>query len=248
MKHYGLIGTSLVHSFSACYFTFKFKQQGIDAQYDLYPLPSLDGLHELLPKLDGLNVTVPYKQAVIPFLDELSPMAAAIGAVNVIEFIRAADTVRLRGHNTDAHGFTEALRPYLRPWHTQALVLGTGGASRAVCYALDQLGIVAHTVSRTHAPRQLTYADLTPHVIQEHTLIVNATPVGTFPDISACPPLPYRALTDQHLLFDLVYNPQETLFLQRGKAQNAVTLNGLTMLHEQAEAAWHIWNNTQTSE
>ena len=239
MKHFGLIGRTLGHSFSQRYFTEKFRREGIDAQYRNYEMPDASGVRPLIqsvPNLVGLNVTIPYKRDVIPLLSSLSDEARAIGAVNVI---RIRD---MRGFNTDVVGFRESLRPLLQPHHTRALVLGTGGASLAVKHGLHQLGIETQSVSRTRTRDTITYSDLDAEVMKSHTIIVNCTPLGTYPNIDECPDIPYHMLTSRHLLFDLVYNPAETLFLRRGREQGATVKNGYEMLVLQAEAAWRIWN------
>ena len=244
MRRFGLIGFPLGHSFSKKYFTEKFLLEGIDARYDLYELKSLDEFTELKvsENLCGLNVTIPYKQQIIPFLDEMDETAAEIGAVNVIKFIRDGNDLKLKGYNSDAIGFLQSIRPYLKPHHNKALILGTGGASLAFDYTLRKLGIETIFVSRTPAEGQLSYSDLSETVLNEYPIILNASPVGSFPDVERCPDLPYQYLTSRHLLFDAVYNPAETLFLQKGKAQGATVLNGEGMLTGQAEAAWKIWN------
>lgn len=244
MRRFGLIGFPLGHSFSKKYFTEKFLLEGIDARYDLYELKSLDEFTELKvsENLCGLNVTIPYKQQIIPFLDEMDETAAEIGAVNVIKFIRDGNDLKLKGYNSDAIGFLQSIRPYLKPHHNKALILGTGGASLAFDYTLRKLGIETIFVSRTPAEGQLSYSDLSETVLNEYPIILNASPVGTFPDVERCPDIPYQYLTSRHLLFDAVYNPAETLFLQKGKAQGTTVLNGEGMLTGQAEAAWKIWN------
>ena len=244
MRLFGLIGYPLGHSFSKKYFTEKFQLEGIDARYDLYELKSLSEFTELkkLENLCGLNVTIPYKQQIIPFLDEMDETAAEIGAVNVIKFIRDLNGLKLKGYNSDAVGFLQSIRPYLKPHHTKALILGTGGASKALDYTLGKLGIETKFVSRTPGEGQLSYIELTETVLSEYHIILNASPVGTFPNINHCPEIPYQYLTSRHLLFDAVYNPAETLFLQKGKAQGAAVLNGEGMLTGQADAAWKIWN------
>ena len=239
MRSFGLIGRTLGHSFSQRYFTEKFRREGIDAQYRNYEMPDVSGVRPLIesvPDLCGLNVTIPYKRDVIPLLSSLSHEAHDIGAVNVV---RIRD---MRGFNTDVVGFRESLRPLLQPHHTRALVLGTGGASAAVKHGLHQLGIATQSVSRTPTVDTITYTDLDAEMMKRHTVIVNCTPLGTYPDTHACPDIPYHMLTPRHLLFDLVYNPSETLFLRRGREQGATITNGYQMLILQAEAAWKIWN------
>ena len=246
MRQFGLIGRTLSHSFSQTYFNQKFYSLGLaEHQYELFELAEINELPALLaahPHLVGLNVTVPYKETVLTYLDELAPSARRIGAVNVVE--RTTDG-RLRGHNTDYVGFRDSLRTFFpHPAGARALVLGTGGAAKAVGVALQDLGIPYWSVTRDPLGAGLTYADLTPPLVTAHSLIINATPVGTFPRIDECPPLPYHALTAGHYLYDLVYNPTETLFLAKGKEVGAHVKNGFEMLCLQAEAAWDIWHNS----
>lgn len=241
MDKYGIIGYPLGHSFSRAFFTEKFQREHIDAEYVNFEIPSADmlpGIVQANPNLRGLNVTLPHKEAVIPMLDELSDEAKEIGAVNVI---RVSDG-RLKGFNSDIIGFMDSIRPLLKPWHQHALVLGTGGASRAIRVGLQRLGIEWTYVSRTPAPGRLTYADLTSELMEHYQVIVNCSPVGMFPRVDACPDIPYQLLTGRHLLYDLVYNPQETLFLKRGAERGAAVKNGLEMLHLQALASWRFWN------
>ena len=237
MRHFGIIGFPLLHSFSAKYFSEKFEREHIEAEYSLYPV-SIGNLKleigHLLDSLDGFNVTMPYKQEIIPYLERLDDTAREVGAVNV---------VHLRvGYNTDCLGFMESIQPLLRKEDKQALVLGTGGASKAVCYGLKQLGVRPTLVSRKPKAGMLGYEDLTKDVMAAHTVIVNCTPLGMLPDVDSCPPIPYEMVTARHLLFDCVYNPEETLFLKKGKAQGAIIQNGIGMLYGQAKAAWAIWN------
>ena len=242
MIRLGIIGYPLEHSFSARYFAEKFQREHIRGEYRLYPLApdafertgeSESEVERLLNTLDGLNITYPYKEKIIHYLERLDETAQAIGAVNVV--------CGKTGYNTDCIGFMEALRPLLLPTDKQALVLGTGGAAKAVMYGLRQLGIGYMVVSRTPKTGQLTYADLNEETIQAHSIIINCTPLGMLPNIDTCPDLPYSLLTDRHLLFDCVYNPAETLFLHKGRQQGTRTSNGLQMLYGQAEAAWKIW-------
>jgi shikimate dehydrogenase len=244
MRYFGLIGYPLGHSFSKKFFTEKFERENIDARYDLYELENIELFKSLKnkPELCGLNVTIPYKEKVIPFLDELDDTAAKIGAVNVIKFTRKGANLTLRGYNSDAIGFESALKPYLKPYHTQALILGTGGASKAINYILLKLGIETNFVSRTASSEKYTYAQLNKSIIDNNLLIINATPVGTFPHINECPDIPYEFLTEKHFLFDVVYNPAETLFMKKGKENGATVINGEGMLTGQAIAAWEIWN------
>lgn len=243
MKHFGLIGYPLSSSFSERFFNEKFQKEGIDAVYGLYPIETIDDFQQLIADTEffGMNVTIPYKQKIIPFLSSLDETASEIGAVNVIKFDRKGETCTLKGYNTDAIGFENSLLPLLQPHHTNALILGTGGASKAVAYILKKNQIHFHFVSRTPSEGQYTYADITPEVLAENTIIINTTPLGMYP-VDACPSIPYESLTSRHLLYDLIYNPAQTLFLEKGKAKGAVVKNGLEMLHGQAVAAWEIWN------
>ncbi len=237
MRHYGIIGFPLLHSFSAKYFNEKFATEKIDAEYSLYPLKELteERIKELLDTLDGMNVTMPYKQVIIPYLDRLDETARAVGAVNVVH--------NKVGYNTDCIGFMNSIRPLLRKSDRKALVLGTGGASKAVCYGLSKLGISPTLVSRTPKEGMLGYNQLTEEVMHDYTVIINCTPLGMAPEENTCPDIPYQWITARHLLFDCVYNPEETVFLHKGKAQGATIRNGMEMLTGQAKAAWKIWNN-----
>lgn len=243
MPEFGLLGRSLKHSFSQTYFSQKFQNLGLsEHHYELFELAAIDELPALLaahPNLRGLNVTIPYKEQVWPFLDEVASSGARVGAINVVEF--TADG-RLIGHNTDVTGFRESVRGFLPAGFAgRALVLGSGGASKAVEVALRDLEIGYWVVSRNPLGNGLTYAELTPQVLQDHQLIINATPLGTYPDIDQYPPIPYEHITAQHHLFDLIYNPSETEFMRRGQAVGAQTKNGFEMLCLQAEEAWKIW-------
>ncbi len=242
---YGLIGYPLGHSFSAKYFAEKFAVQGINAAYRNFAIETIDllpGILESNPALRGFNVTIPYKQQVMSYLDDIDETARRIGAVNVVCVRRSGSGVRLTGHNADVIGFTESLRPLLKPQHKKALVLGTGGASKAVIYGLQQLGIKPQYVSRTRRGDILAYEEITHETLGKYKLIVNCTPLGMHPNVSNAPNIPYAALTPEHLLYDLVYNPEETLFLQKGRERGAAVKNGLEMLHLQAEASWNFWN------
>ena len=248
MQQYGLLGYPLGHSFSARYFADKFEREHIDATYSNFEYASVDeAIQHLLqmPHLVGFNVTIPHKQAVMPYLTSLSPDAEAIGAVNVVCVRHTTDgQTLLHGCNSDVIGFKESIRPLLRcDVHKRALVLGTGGASKAVMFGLKQLGLTPTYVSRTPAEGRFTYDDLTAEVMNQYKVIVNCSPVGMFPKVEACPAIPYDRLTPDHLLYDLVYNPLDTLFMKRGAEQGAVVKNGLEMLHLQAEAAWQMWHN-----
>ena len=246
MELYGLIGYPLGHSFSAKFFAEKFKTEGIDAEYRNFEIKSAAELLEIVkkhPNLKGLNVTIPYKKDVIPLLDDLSEEARQIGAVNVIS-IKRADGQRpfMKGYNSDIIGFMRSISPLLKPWHKKALVLGTGGASLAVIHGLEKLGIDTTYVSRTPKAGRLTYGGLSAETMEEYKLIVNCTPLGMYPKTNACPDIPYESIGNQHLLYDLVYNPEETLFLKKGKDHGATIKNGLEMLHLQALAGWEFWH------
>lgn len=243
LKHFGIIGYPVTKSFSQKYFNEKFKNEKINAFYDLYPLEKIADFRMLVEENDfcGLNVTIPYKQQVIPYLTTLDETAKEIGAVNVIQFIRQGGGVKLKGWNTDAIGFENSLRPLLRDHHRHALILGTGGASKAVAYVLKKLGIVYRFVSRTPSGGQLGYDELTAEVMASHQIIINCTPVGMYPP-DACPDIPYDLLTPDHLLYDLIYNPEKTIFLAKGEERGAIIKNGSEMLRGQAVAAWKIWN------
>ncbi|RNC64322.1 shikimate dehydrogenase [Proteiniphilum sp. X52] len=248
MDTYGLIGFPLKHSFSAQFFAEKFQREGIDAEYLNFEIEDIHEIRQIIlfnQKLKGLNVTIPYKEQVIHFLDETSPEARKIGAVNVIKVERRPGDMyyyKLTGYNTDYIGFKRSIAPLMdRASHRKALILGTGGASKAVAQALTDLQAEWKLVSRTPGKGKLTYSDLSQAVISEYTLIINASPVGTFPEMDHCPDIPYDLLSSRHLLYDLIYNPEETLFLRKGKAQGATTKNGREMLELQALAAWEIW-------
>ena len=245
MDKYGIIGYPLGHSFSRGFFTEKFAREGIDAQYINFEIPDARMLCDVLcnnPELRGLNVTLPHKQAVIPMLDELSDEAREIGAVNVIKCTINNGQWTMKGFNSDIIGFTESIKPLLQPHHKKALVLGTGGASKAICVGLTHLGLMWKYVSRTPRKGIITYEDITSETLQEYTVIVNCSPVGMFPKVDTAPAIPYGCLTSRHLLFDCVYNPEDTLFMQKGRKQGATVKNGLEMLHLQAVASWHFWN------
>lgn len=240
MELYGLIGKSLKHSFSQDYFTKKFEKEGIDAGFVNFELASIQEFPSVLsenPNLKGLSVTIPYKTEIIPFLDETDSTAEAIGSVNSIRVSGGKTT----GTNTDATGFAASIKPFLAHGMERALILGTGGASKAVGYALRQIGLDVTFVSRNPSPGQLSYADLNQNAIHAFRLIVNTTPLGMFPEVNSFPDIPYSAITSHHLLFDLTYNPAEPVFLQKGKAAGALTVNGLSMLKIQAEVSWDFW-------
>lgn len=244
MDTFGLIGCPLGHSFSKDFFTKKFKEEAIDACYLNFEIAAIKELKELLqqPNLKGFNVTIPYKEAVIPYLFDIDAEAATIGAVNVVKVIHEKEEIKLIGYNSDIIGFQQSIQPLLQPQHTKALILGTGGASKAVSHVLRSLEIVPTFVSRHPKEGELSYEELTHEIIEEHTVIVNCTPLGMHPHIEEMPSIPYDAINSTHLLYDLIYNPSLTQFLQQGIKQGATTKNGLEMLERQALAAWEIWN------
>lgn len=247
MKRLGLIGYPLEHSFSAAYFKEKFQREGISGwRYDLFPIREIERITDLIadiPELAGLNVTIPYKRAVLPFLHELADEAREIGAVNTIKIRQEGNKRSLAGFNTDVYGFEKSLVPLLKPHHNSALILGTGGGSGAVQYVLKKLGIEFSLVSRNPRSGMTGYPELTSDKVSSHKLIINTTPLGMYPEAGACPPIPYEAIGPEHVLYDLVYNPAQTTFLLKGAAQGATIKNGLEMLHLQAEKAWEIWSS-----
>lgn len=243
-KLYGLIGFPLGHSFSQMFFNQKFEAENINAEYHNFELPDIGDLMELIseyPLLEGLNVTRPYKELVIPYMDDMDETASGVGAVNVIKFYRKGGDLRLKGYNSDVIGFSNSLKPLLTPARRKALILGTGGAAKAVAYSLDKLGIEYQFVSRTSRDGILTYKELDAGIINEHKIIINTTPLGMYPHVDECPDLPYSFLTTEHLCYDLLYNPDVTLFMQRSAEYGAETKNGLEMLMLQAFESWDIW-------
>jgi shikimate dehydrogenase len=247
---YGLTGYPLSHSFSQRYFTEKFEREGYkNYYYSMFPLDNISKLYNLLnkyPDLRGFNVTVPYKEQIIPFIDEMDSIAEKTGAVNTVRVIRNSNGISLKGYNTDVHGFSRSLEEWFASLDTelprQALILGAGGASKAVVYALHCLGIITNTVSRNERNGiYKTYEQLSADDIAVHPLIINTTPLGMFPDTDNCPAIPYQYLTEKHYLYDLVYNPEKTLFMHKGLEMGAFVKNGLRMLHLQADKAWEIW-------
>ena len=236
MRHFGIIGYPLLHSFSAKYFNKKFQKEQIDAEYSLYPIVEneLEQVRDLLNRLDGMNITLPYKQTIIPYLKGLDDTAVTIGAVNVVH--------NHIGYNTDCLGFIESIQPLLRSYDKKALVLGTGGAAKAICYGLTKLQIEPTLVSRTPNEQAIGYDAIDQSIMDTHSIIINCTPLGMLPDIESCPNIPYELITELHSLFDCIYNPEETLFLKKGRLQGASTQNGMRMLIGQANAAWKIWN------
>ncbi|WP_433863420.1 shikimate dehydrogenase family protein [Sphingobacterium thalpophilum] len=247
MKKLGLIGFPLGHSFSKKYYLEKFQQEDInDVDYDLYPIEHISDFVPIYSDKDfyGVNVTIPYKIEVMRYLDELSEEAKSIQAVNCVRIMHSDDgSVYLKGYNTDAYGFETSLKPLLTPKDQKALVLGNGGAAKAVIYALNQLNIAYKLVSRTKQADHYTYEELDASILSEYTVIINCSPLGTYPNITACPKLPYEYINENHLCYDLIYNPEETAFLRKGREQGARTKNGYEMLLLQAEKNWEIWNS-----
>ncbi len=242
---YGLLGKSLNHSFSKAYFEKKFQDLHLtDCQYSNFEIDSIDKIKSLIkdtPNLVGLNVTIPYKEAVLPFLDELSSEAKEIRAVNCIRIQNG----KLIGYNTDVYGFAQSIKPFLDVNHQRALILGTGGASKAVAQALKKVGVEIYFVTSSQTKKTnntFFYSELNELVLNAFKLIVNTSPVGTFPHVKECPNIPYQFISPQHLAYDLIYNPAQTLFLQKAKEKGAITVNGLSMLQLQAEKSWEIWN------
>ena len=252
MKEYGLIGHPLGHSFSRQFFTEKFSREGIDATYTNFDIPDANMLLDIIqehPNLIGVNCTIPHKESVMRILDDISPEAQEIGAINVIKILHLKDhgtstsgrNFKLIGFNTDIIGFKQSIAPLLNTSHKNALILGTGGAAKAVAIGLKQLGLTHTHVSRNPKKGHLTYEDIDAERIHNFQVIINCTPVGMFPHTDEAPQLPYSSLTPQHVLFELIYNPEETLFLRKGRAHGATTRNGMEMLRLQAIAAWEIW-------
>lgn len=244
MNKLGLLGKNISYSFSKTYFKNKFENENIkQTTYENFDIESIDLFPSIIKNtkgLKGLNVTIPYKEQVIPFLDKINKKAKAIGAVNTIKITKKG---KLVGYNTDCYGFKKSLKPFLKAHHKKALILGTGGASKAIAYILKTLDIEYNYVSRTTSKHvQFTYDSLSENDIKNHQIIINCTPLGTFPKVNDCPKIPYKAIGSTHILFDLIYNPEETKFLNLGKTNGATIINGLDMLKFQAEKAWRIWN------
>lgn len=246
MRTFGLIGYPLSHSFSKKFFSDKFEKEGIvGCRYELLPIEKAESLLRLIDEdssLCGINVTIPHKVAVMPFMDELDHAAADIGAVNCIAVKRENNAILLKGYNTDAYGFAESLKPLLEKHHQKALIFGNGGAAKAVKYVLKQLGISYLVVVRKQIENAIRYEDVTEAVLDEYKILINTTPLGMSPNLESYPPIPYQHLTIQHIAYDLVYNPEETVFLTKAKEQGAKIKNGLEMLYLQAERSWYIWN------
>jgi len=242
-KIYGLVGKNIAYSFSKKYFTERFlKTNASDCIYENFDISEIQQFEDILkknPKLAGLNVTIPYKETIIPYLDSLSKKAAEIGAVNVIRFTKSG---KLKGYNSDAYGFRKALAPLLQEHHKKALILGTGGASKAVAYALKELGILSTFVSREASDNTIDYSRINATTFDNYQIVINCTPLGTSPNVKESPPIPYSFFTEKHIAFDLIYNPEETQFLKKAKQKGAVIQNGMAMLAFQAEKAWQIWN------
>ena len=244
MDKYGLIGHPLGHSFSISYFNEKFQNEGIDAEYINFDIPTIDDLPEVLdsnPELKGLNVTIPYKEKVISFLDSVSPEARAIGAVNVVRVTHKGNNIKLKGFNSDVIGFTKSIEPMLERCHKKALILGTGGASKAVKFGLESLGLETVFVSRYERPGTIQYETITPEIVREYNVIVNCTPLGMFKPGA----LVIIPMHEHNILYDLLYNPDETLFMYKGRKQGATVKNGLEMLLLQAFASWEFWNGKE---
>jgi shikimate dehydrogenase len=245
-RTFGLIGYPLTHSFSRKFFTEKFANEHLDAEYLNFEIPSITDLPGLIvanPDLEGFNITIPYKEQIIPYLDEISDAAKEIKAVNTVKIVRNGTSYSLHGFNTDIHGFQESIRPILQKQHKKALVLGTGGASKAIVKALKNLGIETQLVSRSpKSTSEISYTSLDKEILSRYDIIVNTSPIGTYPKVEEKPEIPYSYITSDHLLFDLVYNPEVTAFLMQGIDRGSTTKNGLEMLHLQALAAWDIWN------
>lgn len=243
MHKLGLLGKNISYSFSRNYFKKKFEKENIlNVTYDNFDIENISLFTSIIDNTEGLkgmNVTIPYKEAVIPYLDKLDKKAEAIGAVNTIKITKKG---KLVGYNTDCYGFKKSIINHLKPHHKSALILGTGGASKAIMYTLKSLNIECHYVSRKASKGvSFTYDTLTAEDVKKHNIIINCTPLGTFPDVDVCPNIPYTAINNQHILFDLIYNPEETKFLRLGKQKNAVIINGANMLKLQAEKSWSIW-------
>jgi shikimate dehydrogenase len=249
MKRYGLLGYPLTHSFSKRYFTEKFEREKINSTYENFEIDTIEKFPEVVqnnPEVVGINVTIPYKEQVIPYLDELNDSAREIRAVNTIKVQRKGNEVYLMGYNTDTYGFENALKPLLKPHHRKALILGTGGASKALKYVLNQLNIDFISASIEELKdKEIRYADIDEKMMEERLLIINATPLGTYPKVNSYPDIPYQFISDKHLMFDLVYNPEVSQFLAKGKARGAGIKNGYEMLLGQAIKSYEIWNTLE---
>lgn len=245
-KIFGLIGYPLGHSFSRDFFSKKFSNENINAEYLNFEIDDISKFNDIIKKnsnIYGLNVTIPYKSAIIHYLDEVDETAKNIGAVNVIKFIRSGNSLRLKGYNSDIIGFTNSISPLLKEHNNKALILGTGGVSKAIKYALNKIGIDTLFVSRNKKENSITYTELSKDIMNEYSVIVNASPVGMYPNIDTAPDIPYEFITNKHVVFDTIYNPEETLFMKMASKNGAIVKNGLEMLIGQAIAAWEIWNS-----
>ncbi|MFV0377458.1 MAG: shikimate dehydrogenase family protein [Mangrovibacterium sp.] len=248
MKTYGLIGYRLGYSFSKGFFTEKFEKENLNeheyVNFELDTINEFPGIFKTNDHIAGLNCTIPYKQQIMPFLDEIDPEAAEVGAINTVKIIRSPGGIKLKGFNTDIYGFENSLKPMLNQKHKKALILGTGGASKAIKHILTKLGLsfVSASIEEQLQKNEIRYEQIDEALMNECLVIINATPLGTFPKVDNCPDIPYEFIGTSHVLFDLVYNPDETLFMKKGKAQGAAVKNGLEMLHLQALKAWEIWN------
>ena len=242
-NRFGLLGKNIGYSFSVGYFAEKFKSLNLeDYEYVNFDIQTIEEFPEIIknnPNLKGMNVTIPYKEAVIPYLDKISKKAQRIGAVNTIKFTKKG---KLKGYNSDFYGFKKSLKPLLEPHHKKALILGTGGASKGVGFALEELGITYTFVSREATNESIGYKLVNATTFDNHQIVINCTPLGTSPNVDAFPPIPYEYFTSKHIAHDLIYNPEETIFLKKAKKQGAKTKNGLEMLRYQAEKSWRIWN------
>ncbi|WP_339737948.1 shikimate dehydrogenase [uncultured Sunxiuqinia sp.] len=248
MKTYGLIGYRLGYSFSKGFFKEKFEKEGLTGHeylnFELDRIDDFPSIFEANEHIAGLNCTIPYKQQIIPYLDEIDEQAAEVGAVNTIKIIRSNNQIKLKGYNTDCYGFEHSIVPMLKSKHRKALILGTGGASKAIKYVLTQNKIeyISATTKEKLDVNEVSYNQVDESLLKDHLIVINATPLGTYPKVDNCPAIPYEFLTPDHVLYDLVYNPEETLFMRKGNVKGAATKNGLEMLHLQAEKAWEIWN------
>lgn len=242
-NRFGLVGKNISYSFSKGYFAQKFKELDLEYHtYENFDLKQIEYFKQLIAnntELKGLNVTIPYKEAIIPYLRSLNKKAEKIGAVNTIKFTKKG----LKGYNTDIYGFKKSIIPFLKKRHKKALILGTGGASKAIAFVFTELGIDFKYVSRNPSNNQISYESLDEIILKDYLVIVNCTPIGTYPNTEERPNIPYELITGKHLLFDLIYNPEKTSFLKKGEAQGAIICNGLRMLELQAEKSWKIWNS-----
>ena len=239
---FGLLGRNISYSFSRGYFTSKFDTEELDCEYVNFDIDDINKFRKIIqnePNLKGLNVTIPYKESILPYLDSVHKKAKAIGAVNTIKITKKR---KLKGYNTDCYGFEKSIKPHLKKHHKSALILGTGGASKAIAYTLEKLKIHYDYVSRSESKAKYTYSTLDESILEAYKIIINCTPIGTYPNVNECPAIPYDGISEKHLLYDLIYNPEQTKFLRLGELQGATIVNGLPMLKLQAEKSWKIWN------